>query len=686
LPPARDLLYRYFGQLELVELRFPEIRVTFPWRDAFTNKQITQTSIAYEKASVIFLIAATHSSIAASQNRSDPEGLKRAYHYLRTCAGMLTYINENFLHAPSTDLSREVIKFLISVILAQGNEVFLEKCISEKKSPILISKLASHVAYSYTSLSEEVKEFMGKGILDRNWVTVIQAKAKYFTSVTQYQRGLVDDAAGKHGEALARFTLAETNAKEANRITLSFASLFVNQLSPNLPPDAGPSLQELTKAHLAVCTTQKNDAQKANDLIYNAILPNPETLPAVDKTSATTPITIQEVYGNPDVQKVIGQDIFIKLIPLSVHESASVYSEEKAKLARSEVEKVDLAEGEIKSVLDSLGVREGLSRYKSMVEGSIGREEEVPLEVRRWRDDIRVIEEREPVDRLLSQLTSLKASVQAELDGVSRDLEIESKDCEAMRVKYDSWSQEPSASLTKNIRQDLKSHFTALEAAGVSDEQVVQLWGAVNADIKLLLSEELDVVFRESVERNSGQGESLLDLDVSSEMKDEEEKKRIEQLVNEIEERLNGLYKISKERDQVLRDLKDKVPPVFWSIKRRLILFVDPNRRRLTFVTSEPSKHRGRDHPLRERAGEVPPISTTLGLDSSPPAGDVTRADGAVEETSGSRQSRTRSQEMGGTRKAQEGRYQTIFPGKGWVHGSQGWYCVSVLGTGSRNL
>lgn len=550
-----------------MELRFPEIRVNFPWRDAFTNKQITQTSIAYEKASVIFLIAATHSSIAASQNRSDPEGLKRAYHYFRTCAGMLTYINENFLHAPSTDLSREVIKFLIGVILAQGNEVFLEKCISEKKPQLLISKLASHVAYSYTSLSEEVKEFMGRGILDRNWVTVIQAKAKYFTSVTQYQRGLVDDAAGKHGEALARFTLAETNAKEANRAALSFASLFVNQLSPNLPPDAGPTLQELTKAHLAICTAQKNDAQKANDLIYNAVLPGPEALPAVDKTSATTPITIQEVYSNPDVQKVIGQDIFIKLVPLSVHESASVYSEEKAKLARSEVEKVEVAEGEVKSVLDSLGVREGLSRYKSMVEGSIGREEEVPLEVRRWRDDIRVIEGREPVESLLSQLASLKANVKAELEGASRDLEIESKDCETMRIKYDTWSQEPSSSLTKNIRQDLKSHISALDAASASDRQVAQLWGAVNADIRLLLSDELDVVFRESVERSSSQGESLLDLDVSSEVKDEEEKRRIEQLVNEIEVRLNALHKIGKEREQVLKDLKEKVDPVPWSIK-----------------------------------------------------------------------------------------------------------------------
>lgn len=155
-------------------MRFPEIRVNFPWNDAFTNKLTTQTAIAYEKASVLFQIAATHSAIAASQNRSDPEGLKLAFYYFKTCAGMLTYINENFLHAPSTDLSREVIKFLVGVIMAQATEVFLEKCIDEKKASALVAKIASQCASMYTSLSEEVKDFMGKGIFDRNWITLIQ--------------------------------------------------------------------------------------------------------------------------------------------------------------------------------------------------------------------------------------------------------------------------------------------------------------------------------------------------------------------------------------------------------------------------------------------------------------------------------------------------------------------------------
>ena len=89
---------------------------------------------------------------------------------------MLTYINDNFLHAPSTDQSREVIKFLVGIILAQATEIFFEKCVEERKGNALVSKIAAQAAFMYTSLSDEVKEFMGKGIFDRNWVTIIQVR------------------------------------------------------------------------------------------------------------------------------------------------------------------------------------------------------------------------------------------------------------------------------------------------------------------------------------------------------------------------------------------------------------------------------------------------------------------------------------------------------------------------------
>ncbi|KAG1769793.1 BRO1-like domain-containing protein [Suillus occidentalis] len=555
---GRDLLYKYFGQLEILEMRFPEIRVNFPWNDAFTNKLTTQTAIAYEKASVLFQIAATHSAIAASQNRSDPEGLKLAFYYFKTCAGMLTYINENFLHAPSTDLSREVIKFLVGVIMAQATEVFLEKCINEKKAPALVAKIASQSASMYTSLSEEVKDFMGKGIFDRNWITLIQIKSKHFGSIAQYYRGQVDNKAGAHGEALVRFTLAESLAKEANRSAASFSALFAH-VSPSLPADAGPSISERTKVQLQLSTDRRTEAERDNDLIYNAVLPSVDALPAIEKAVVATPITIQEVYRAPDVQNVIGADIFVKLIPLSVHESASVYSEEKAKLVRKEVENAESAEVEARSALEAMGVQAGLARFKAMAEGSLGGEEEIPLDVRRWREDINVMEDREGIDTLLQQMARLKEAVKAELDGISRDLDVESRECETMRVKYDHlWTQEPSASFTKSIRQDLKSHMGALDAAAASDQQVSTLWESVRSDIRLLLSPGVEDVFRASAQRDAP-SESLLDLDIGAEAHDEKERVRIGQYTAEIEERLGRLKKIAYERGEVLKELKDKI-------------------------------------------------------------------------------------------------------------------------------
>ena len=338
--------------------------------------------------------------------------------------------------------------------------------------------------------------------------------------------------------------------------------MFVSTMSPNLPADAGASIQERTKIHLTICTEKKNEVQRENDLIYHAIVPAFEALPVIDKTVVATPIHIHDVYGAPEVQKTIGQDFFLRLVPLSVHESASVYSEEKAKLVRGEVEKAEGAEGEARSALDGLGVKEGLGRFKAMAEGEVIGGEEVPLEVRRWKEDIALVEDRDGVTGLMQELNKLKGNDQRDLESISRDLEIESKDCEMMRVKYEHlWTQSPSAALSKNMRQDLKSNFGALEAAAVSDQQVEKLWDSVKGDIQLLLSPHVEQLFRE---RGGSNPEHLLDLDAGNEADEAKEKAKIAGFVDEIEERLKRLTMISKERKEVLKDLKEKVGFIFF--------------------------------------------------------------------------------------------------------------------------
>ena len=145
--------------------------------DAFTHKSTAQHSLAFEKASIIFNISAVLSCHAANQTRSEESGLKTAYHSFQASAGMFTYINENFLHAPSTDLSRETVKTLISIMLAQAQEVFLEKQIADEKKVGLLAKLSSQAATLYGQAIEGVQENVNKAIFEKVWLLMVQVCA-----------------------------------------------------------------------------------------------------------------------------------------------------------------------------------------------------------------------------------------------------------------------------------------------------------------------------------------------------------------------------------------------------------------------------------------------------------------------------------------------------------------------------
>lgn len=189
---------------------------------------------------------------------------------------------------------------------------------------------------------------------------------------------------------------------------------------------------DLTKTLQTLLGEKRTEAQRDNDLIYNAICPPEATLPVIDKLSVAAPIPIQEVYGTPDVQKVIGPDLFTKLIPLSVHESASVYSEEKAKLVRSEVEKAEIADSEARVALESMGLPAGLRKWREMAAGN--EDEGLPREVEVWADDVERGDGIRGIEKQMSELDAVKKKVDEELTSVSRDLESESRECEAMRV------------------------------------------------------------------------------------------------------------------------------------------------------------------------------------------------------------------------------------------------------------
>jgi len=556
---GRDLLYRYYGQLELLDLRFPvdenHIKISFTWFDAFTHKPTSQFSLAYEKASIIFNISAVLSCHAANQNRHEETGLKTAYHSFQAAAGMFTYINENFLHAPSSDLSRDTVKTLIHIMLAQGQEVFLEKQVADQKKVGLLAKLASQASYLYGQALEGAQENVTKGIFERVWLLVTQIKHNHMSSAAHYYQALADNDANNHGTAICRLQIAENLAHDANRSANAFPATV--PASSNLTSETGLLLSEITRRHLTNIKEKLAEFSKDNDFIYHQPVPSEANIPTIPKLPAAKPIPVSELYQGQDIQKIIGPDIFQRIVPMAVTESASLYDEEKAKLIRAETERVEIANDEMAASFDYLKLPGSLDVLKGVKDQELS----VDPEFTKWCEELAG---HSPFADAFDQLNAHKQSITTMLDQSQKSLDMEESVCEKMRSKYgDEWSQQPSSRLTSTLRSDVRNYRSAVEEASTSDARLYSTYRQYETDFEEMRSagetEEADVLYQRAMikagasrgKASAGEG-SLLDDDF------EGGPSVTDQIAN-VEELMKRLKLVRKEREQVLKDLKEKV-------------------------------------------------------------------------------------------------------------------------------
>ncbi|KAA8650703.1 hypothetical protein EYZ11_013040 [Aspergillus tanneri] len=565
---GRDLLYRYYGQLELLDLRFPvdenHIKISFTWYDAFTHKSTAQYSLAFEKASIIFNISAVLSCHAANQNRAEDTGLKTAYHSFQAAAGMFTYINENFLHAPSTDLNRETVKTLINISLAQGQEVFLEKQVADLKKAGFLAKLAGQAAYLYSQAAEGIQEH-AKGVFEKVWLIVVQAKATHMVSVASYYQALADSESGSHGVAIARLQLAEKNSTTA----LTWIKSFPSSVPPNsnLSSETGSNLMEIIKYHLANVQARLATLVKDNDFIYHQPVPNEAGLSAVAKLPAAKAIPVSELYQGQDIQRIIGPDIFQKLVPMSVTETASLYDEEKAKIIRAETEKVETANGEMAASLDYLKLPGSLNILK----GGMDQDMTVDDDFRKWCQELAG---HASFTKAFDSLQERKSEVLAQLDQCSKQLDLEESVCEKMRSKYGAdWSQQPSVRLNPTLRGDIRTYRDTVNEASASDTQLLSTFRQYEADFDEMRSagetDEAEVLFQRAMIKagsKHGKGKnghvspytSTAEGSLLDDVYDEGSLSVADQIAR-VESILKKLNLVKRERSQVLKDLKEKV-------------------------------------------------------------------------------------------------------------------------------
>lgn len=378
-------------------------------------------------------------------------------------------------------------------------------------------------------------------------------------SVAQYYQALADDDANSHGTAIARLQAAEVAAKIANKA----ANGFPNNVpaNSNLTSEAGTTLIELTKKHLTIIQEKLVELIKDNDYIYHQTVPAEAGLSAIPKLPAAKAIPVSELYAGQDIQRITGPDIFQKIVPISVTESASLYDEEKAKLVRAEAERVDTANSELDASLDYLRLPGALQVLK----GGFDQELTADDEFRGWCEDVA---HHDPPAGTFDYMNSAKEGIIGVLDRSGKQLDMEESVCEKMRSKYEGeWTQQPSSRLTSTLRSDIRNYREALDEASRSDNQLYTKHRQYETDFDEMRAageiNEGDVLFQKALIQYGGKSRhnnagsptagNLLDDDF------DDGQPTVKDQITKVEEILKKLNLLRRERTQVLKDLKEKV-------------------------------------------------------------------------------------------------------------------------------
>ncbi|ORX45928.1 BRO1-domain-containing protein [Piromyces finnis] len=577
---GRDILYRYYGQLELLDLRFPldekHVKVPFTWYDAFTGEGVRQYSGAYEKACVIFNIAAILSAIAATQNRFEEEGKKIAYNYFQASAGLFQFINDNFLHAPSVDIQRESVKCLNKLMLASAQECFLEKTIFEKKKPNLLSKIASYLTFIYSEISDDMNVMELRDQFDDSWISLVKVKSKYYATISNYYKALACADEGKYGHIISYLTLAENYAKDANKLAKSFASNYPSfsvsssdsqSASTGNSTSASQSLFEATKAYLALVTDKKKQAIKDNDIVYQEIVPNADTLEAPEKLCVVKNLNFVDICpnGKKEAQGIIGQDVFHRLIPIQVHEASSLYSEEKAKILREEVDRCDIEDSNFQSLMQSQDIVNTINKAKDALkneginENMVSFPEEIATFCNLVQQEVKI---GKTITSTIASLNTLQMKAHENLNNIGLELDKEQREYDIKLQIYNTkWTQESSITSSSNIRQNLKKYRASLEEAITADNAIITKYNANKKYIDALEQpvEKVKADYIKSIIESDSKEEQTVNL-IDVNMDDVLDKKKNElEKINNIEALIMNLKGCQGERKKLIEELRYKI-------------------------------------------------------------------------------------------------------------------------------
>ncbi|KAH9481355.1 pH-response regulator protein palA/RIM20 [Psilocybe cubensis] len=473
----------YHAQLISILTKLPtDMQLAISYAPAFTPSSIpvTLNNLVFERACLLFNLAALYSQLGSAQDRSNNDGIKGAAANYQQAAGTLLYLHSVVLpkltYSPSDeeialDLSTDFVKGLEWLMLAQAQECSWQMAKLNQYKNSVIAKIASTAASLYRSASSAFRNAPSeiRALLPSDWIPHIETKEHHFSSVAEYRESLVEYEARRYGNELGRLAKAHIEAKQAYDVGRR------GKVASTVLQDAQSLLETVKKSEAR--------AQRDNDLIYHQDVPSPSALPPIQEAKLVNS-TIPKGLQNPSGILGTRHQLFSNLAGWGSREAISIYKDRKQNLIKDQI--FDVAQ-ELQDQIDEELRRLNLPSALEALERPIG----LPPSLLRKAEEVRLEDGPAKIEASIEDVQRLARQDLAILEEALDILDTEASEDEAARKEV-PLNRLKSYEANVELIEKSKRYRSILTQAAESDETVRQKWDEWEENIcELTLDEEI---------------------------------------------------------------------------------------------------------------------------------------------------------------------------------------------------
>lgn len=472
---------QYAGQLVWLSGKFPaDIGVEFKWTTSLgynaSSSGITDGSVRFELANVLFNLAALYSQLAYSLNRSTVEGLKAASDYLCRAAGVFQWMKEDLIPTLEAtvpeDMDPLTLDCLQHLMLAQAQECSWLVAVKNNYKDSTIARLAAKVSDYYDCAADSGTKTES---VETEWLHHMSIKHHHFAAAAQLRAACDCLERRKYGEEVARLRDSIACAVEGLKESQWVSRAVVGDLN-KLKEKAAQDLQR---------------AEKDNDMIYLQIVPPKSELKKLDRANLAVPkkpVEIADPTTSLGDKGSLGQPLFTRLVPYSVHVAASLYAEKRDRLVNAHIlDELEVLNNRMRDFLASLNLPGSLEA----LEKPLG----LPASIKQHADEIRQQGGVHKLRRSYREVEKLRADDAAIYqEGVSF-LQVEAAEDDDAREKYgtDRWRRPSGDVAVPKLYQQVGEIDSYIKSATASDGLIKEKIRHCESALKVMEGTTLDL-------------------------------------------------------------------------------------------------------------------------------------------------------------------------------------------------